>query len=111
MTHDEGGDDEVIEAEIVDEDEVIEPEVDRQGELDAAFHRGFAEGRGTVFEPGDRVLCLLLGKLMAGTVQKVQMPGPIRLDHTVQVTIDEIITDDAGDTMWFHPEQVERLGE
>lgn len=62
-----------------------------------------------LFVPGDRVIVLIGAKMEGGTVQKVQMPGPVREDHTVYVSLDQV---DAGTLFqggWFDPDQVEIL--
>ena len=61
-----------------------------------------------LFLPGDKVLCLVQTgqdmKLVAGVVQQVRIPGPMRPNMTVQVQPED------GFAAWWDPDQLERLG-
>jgi len=60
-----------------------------------------------LFFPGDKVLCLWEDQITAGTVIKVQIPGPMRPDKIIFVDPEEGF----GYASWWDPDHVERIGQ
>lgn len=67
------------------------------------------------FLPGDRVLCLVplseakgdaTDELVAGTVQRIMIPGPMRPHKVVQVELDE---DTPIKLAWWDPDRIEHF--
>ena len=66
-----------------------------------------------LFEPGDKVLCLIEQApggpmIVSGVVQQIRIPGPVRWERIVQVQLDDE-HDSLQALAWWHPDQVERI--
>jgi hypothetical protein len=65
-----------------------------------------------LFEPGDKVLCLMptaTGQIIvSGVVQQIRIPGPIRTEKVVQVQLDEDVHAPLS-LAWWPPDLLERI--
>lgn len=96
-------------------DEISEVEGDAMAFTEDLRARDTTQGGLWAYMPGDRVLCLVplsqgpgevKDELVAGTVMRIMIPGPMRAHKVVQVELDEDSPIKLG---WWDPDRIEHF--